>query len=310
MSACCFCFSKSRDPQTTGPLIKRDPEDHYLLFIQDPELKFTRKSLDSTKPGLETPLESLPDTSSLQVKQSVESIHSVQSNISLLYFPSNDGFLPCSDIVASKFSSFDKILDLEASSDWEIKIEKPFSCIMLKIGTLSHPEIPLLKGFFDMELNADPEDLYKVLYSPDIRKKWDVNIEQFFEITNKSQDVVEYYMHNKAPWPFADRDFVESRFIRKRINGDIEILFMSLELKDYPENKDKAIRGETIIGGQIFRKRISPVTGKPSLYVTTICQADMKGEIPKKLLQITLPSSFLKWYRTVKKQTQIRIQND
>ena len=100
-------------------------------------------------------------------------------------------------------------------------------------------------------------------------------------------------MLNKAPWPFKDRDFTETRYIRKRINGDIEIYFSASEHQDYPEIKDKAIRGETIIGGQFFRKRISPITGLPTLIVTSICQADMKGVVPKKALKVTLPSSVL-----------------
>ena len=116
-------------------------------------------------------------------------------------------------------------------------------------------------------------------------------------------------MHNKAPWPFTDRDFVETRFVRKRDNGDIEIYFRSSCNQDFPESSYGVIRGETILGAQIFRKKVSSVTGKVTLFVTTICQADMKGEIPKKALGITLPFSVLKWFNSVKKQLNVRKNN-
>ena len=114
-------------------------------------------------------------------------------------------------------------------------------------------------------------------------------------------------MLNKAPWPFQDRDFVETRYVRKKVNGDIEIYFTGSYHKDYPEDKNKAVRAESIIGGQIFRKRISNITGQVSLMITTIFQADMRGEIPKKALKFTFPTSVLKWFRDVKKQAQIRV---
>lgn len=309
MSSCCFCFKKKRQVTTNDTIIQREPSDHYQMLTQEPHRKLSTRSIGS-KPGTETPLESSIDSSPVSAQpEPRHSIHSVHSFNTLLYFPSKDPLRSCSDLVTAQFQNFTKILELEASSDWEIKIDKPFACIMLKPGTQSHPDIPLMKAFFDMEINANPEDLYEIMYWPETRKRWDNSIGSFFEISRSSEDVIQYYMHNKAPWPFKDRDFVETRYIRKRVNGDIEIFFTSLEHNEHPENKDKAIRGETIMGAQIMRKRISPITGNYSLYVTTICQADMKGEVPKKALKVTLPSSLLKWYRGIKKQLQIKIES-
>ena len=191
-----------------------------------------------------------------------------------------------------------------------MKIDKPFACIMIRTGTPNAPDIPIMKALFDMEIDAEPEDMYDVIYNPIIRKGWDNSIGAYNEIIRPSDDVIHYYMLNKAPWPFKDRDFTEIRYIRRRVNGDMEIYFSALGHQDYPEVKEKAIRGETIIGGQIFRKRISPITGLPTLMVTSICQADMKGEVPKKALKVTLPSSVLKWYRSLKKQLQAKVANE
>lgn len=308
MSACCFFFHKKKKVPKEDILILKEQQDHYQIIIEEPPHKISTKSFSQSKPESEFQLEgSIESTSIPEQSESRPSVLSVVNYNALLYFPSNEQLTPCSDYVTSQFPNFAKILELEASSDWEVKIDKSYACIMLKTETSSHPGIPILKAFFDMELDAYPQDLYEILYMPEYRMRWDNDIQAFYEIGHLTEDAVQYYMHNKAPWPFKDRDFVETRYRRKRVNGDNEILYLSLEHGEFPENKEKAIRAETIIGGQIFRRRISPSTGKPSLYVTTIFQADMKGDIPKKALKITVPSNMLKWYRTVKKQLQIKI---
>ncbi|OMJ94570.1 hypothetical protein SteCoe_2215 [Stentor coeruleus] len=309
MSACCFCFHKKKKLQNEDLLIQKEQQDHYQILIEEPPRKLSTKSFNKNKPESDFQLEgSIESTSIPEPSESRNSVLSVVNN-ALLYFPSNDQISPCSDYVTSQFHNFTKILELEASSDWEVKIDKPFACIMLKTETSSHPGIPILKAFFDMELDAYPQDLYEILYLPEYRMRWDTDIQIFYEIGHLAEDAVQYYMHNKAPWPFKDRDFVETRYKRNRVNGDIEILYLSLDHNEFPEKKEKAIRAETIIGGQIFRRRVSLSNGKPSLYVTTIFQADMKGDIPKKALKITVPTNILKWYRTVKKQLQIKIHS-
>lgn len=230
------------------------------------------------------------------------------SSVCPLYFPSRDPLLPSSDIVSSFNSNFELILDLESDTDWEIKQEKPFAYIMTRTGNGTHPSIAMVKAFFDLELDAEPELLYNILYDPATRKKWDQGVSEFVEIEKIRDDVVQYYMLNKAPWPFADRDFVENRYTRKRTNGDLEIFYQGTENNEFLPNQGKVIRGETLLGGQVFRKRLSPNTGKPSLMITAICQADLKGEIPKKLMKVTLPSSLLRWFTSIKKQVSLAMQ--
>mmetsp|Transcript_28626 Transcript_28626/g.28258 ORF Transcript_28626/g.28258 Transcript_28626/m.28258 type:complete len:173 (+) Transcript_28626:512-1030(+) len=160
----------------------------------------------------------------------------------------------------------------------------------------------MVKACFDMEINANPIDLYFLLYDVDTRKQWDKSsVGEFIEIY-KTEDVVGYYMLNKAPWPFSDRDFIERRFIRKRDNGDIEVYYREYPAQDFQPPKSKAERGRTLFGGQIFRKRVSQISGEPTLLVTLVSQADMSGKIPVKAFEETLPNSLLKWYRSVRKE--------
>ena len=307
MSACCFCFGKNKNKiEDEEVSLKKTYSEHYQSLIK--EYDSSAKSLEASKPESETNLENATDSSSNSVIPDRKG--STNSNLLNLYLPSKEEFCPCSELVLSKYSNFEMLLELEANSDWEMKIDKPFACIMIRTGTPNAPDIPIMKALFDMEIDAEPEDMYDVIYNPIIRKGWDNSIGAYNEIIRPSDDVIHYYMLNKAPWPFKDRDFTEIRYIRRRVNGDMEIYFSALGHQDYPEVKEKAIRGETIIGGQIFRKRISPITGLPTLMVTSICQADMKGEVPKKALKVTLPSSVLKWYRSLKKQLQAKVANE
>jgi hypothetical protein len=108
-------------------------------------------------------------------------------------------------------------------------------------------------------------------------------------------------MLNKAPWPFSDRYFIEERNMRYRSNGDIEVLHKDVQSDYVPKCAGKAEKARTIVGGQIIRRRIDPFTNQPTLLVTLINQTDMGGKIPPKVLSTTLPSSLIKWYRTVKK---------
>lgn len=150
-----------------------------------------------------------------------------------------------------------------------------------------------------MQVNANPEDLQFLMYDLEARKSWDkASVLTFVEISKISSDASCFYMLNKAPWPFANRDFVEQRLVRRRDNGDIENLTLEITHPDYPVVK-KVERARTVLGGTLFRKRISKLTGEPTLLVTMITQADMNGVIPAKFISETLPSSLLKWYKTM-----------
>lgn len=295
MLGCCKCFVKGSKNQSKVS-VERTNSEHYTLGIENASCTI---SVQSSKPQTDSQLDILTDSSSLPLPPTQSRL---QNEIPL-YLPSKSPILPVPSQVSDNFQIFESILDLESDPDWDLKLEKPFAYIMVRTGTKTHPEIPLMKAFFDLELNIDPDLVYDILYNPDIRKKWDLSLGEYIEF-NKQEGVIQYYMLNKAPWPFADRDFVETRYIRKRVNGDLEVCFSATLHEDFPEIKEKAVRAEVVIGGQIFRKRISPNTGQMSLIISTIVQADLKGEIPKKMLKITLPASVFKWFKSVKKQVE------
>ena len=298
----CSCFYPKNKPVEEEITFHEHQVDHYQLSIPTPQRSLSE---DSLKNPLGSQPETATDTSSLPFQADASRF---SSNTCPLFFPTRDPLSPSSDLVSSNNSNFETILDLESDPDWELKQDKPFAYIMIRSGSPDYPNIPMMKAFFDLELDVEPELLHDILYDPKSRKKWDTSIGEYKVIDKIRDDVVQYYMLNKAPWPFTDRDFVETRYVRRRNNGDMEIFYRASESEEFVESGDKVIRGQTIFGGQIFRKRISPNSGKPSLLITTICQADLKGEIPKKLLKITLPSSMLKWFRSIKKQLELALK--
>ena len=297
MFCCCSkIFKQSKLNANTSQVLQSS--ENYTLNIEAPSLV----SNQSPNPRTDSQLETLTDTSSFP--------YSLEPAITLvpqypLYFPSRDCLVPSSELVNAESKNFESILDLEADVDWEVKVEKSNAIIMVRTGSKTHPKIPMMKAFFDFEADVEPGLVYDVIYDPEIRKKWDSSLAEYNLIQNQN-DMIQYYMHNKAPWPFDDRDFVETRFLRTRSNGDLEVYFRASISEQYSEAQEKVVRGETILGGQIFRRRISPNTGKMSLIVTTIVQADIKGEVPKKLLRVTFPATVLSWFKSVKKQVDIR----
>ena len=307
MFRCCIIFQKNKRKDSDAISIKNIPTQHYSDQISEESQESSLSAPTDLNPKPDNEIENSTDSSSEPLSNDIP-----QDSYSIcpLLFPSRDDLGPSSDLVASESSNFDILLNLESEPDWEVKLEQLNAYVMIKPSNEVQKEVPIMKAFFDLEMEVDPELVYNIIYEPEIRKQWDKSIEIYTEIEKIREDVIQYYMHNKAPWPFADRDFVETRYIRRRANGDLEIYFTRSENEQFPDKGNKVVRGETIIGGQIYRKRISPSTGKMSLMITSVFQADLKGEIPKKLLKITLPSSVLKWFKSVKRQVQIMVGSD
>lgn len=199
-----------------------------------------------------------------------------------------------SGLVQERESEFKRLLDMEAEENWELKMEKDFLKVFIKMDE----EVPIVKALFNMKVDADPQVLYDLLYNVNARTAWDSSVLDYQELSQLDKDTVVYYMLNKAPWPFNNRDFVEVRYTRRAVNGDIEIFYKETEWDH--SGTPGAERGRTLFAGQVFR-RISTPQGK-TLLVTLISQAVFSSKIPPKALKETLPLSLLNWYKTVRKE--------
>jgi hypothetical protein len=251
-----------------------------------------------------------PSTSDIKQTTTLESIGT--SDVTILsepekqdqflsMFRTESALLPSSVEVQSIEGDIGYILKIEQDvNSWTLKTEKPFIRIYLRNSTDFNAELPVVMTMVNLEIDADPERLLEIMYDPDKRKKWDKqSVIEFVELERPNEDVLIYYMANKAPWPFSDRDFIEKRYIRRRSNGDIEIFSRHTNYENLPEISKKCERGKTIISGQIIRRRIDPLTSAPTILFTLINQSDMGGKIPPKILSDTLPASMVKWCKTI-----------
>lgn len=251
-----------------------------------------------------------PSTSDIKQTTTLESIGI--SNVPILpeadkqdqflsMFRTEGTLLPSSAEVQSIESDIEYILKIEQDvNSWTLKTDKPFIRIYLRNSTDYNADLPVVMTMVNLEIDAEPERLLEIMYDLDKRKKWDKqSVLEFVELERPSEDVLIYYMANKAPWPFSDRDFIDKRYIRRRSNGDIEIFSHHTNYENLPEISKKCERGKTIIAGQIIRRRIDPSTSAPTILFTLINQSDMGGKIPPKVLSDTLPASMVKWCKTI-----------
>ena len=211
------------------------------------------------------------------------------------YFYAGDvQYIEKSGLVQERETEFKRLLEMESEENWELKMEKDFLKVFIKMDE----DVPIVKALFNMQVEADPQVLYDLLYNVSARTAWDSSVIEYQELSQLDKDTVVYYMLNKAPWPFNNRDFVEVRYTRRTANGDIEIFYKETEWDH--SGTPGAERGRTLFAGQILRKTSTP-QGK-TLLVTLISQAVFSGKIPPKALKETLPISLLNWYKTVRKE--------
>ena len=144
----------------------------------------------------------------------------------------------------------------------------------------------LMKTYALVE-NITPEVIYEVMANQEIRSKWDKVISNF-EIIEDFPDEgrsVLYYMV-KTPIGVSNRDFVQQRKVKKNfpVEGAITMHFKSVTHPKCPE-KSRTVRAETLISGYIME----PATdskGRPSTRLTIISQNDIKGVVPKTLVNM------------------------
>ena len=71
---------------------------------------------------------------------------------------------------------------------------------------------------------------FNKLYNIEERKKWDENIVEYKILKEISPGILHYYMINRIPYPFKNRDFVEKRtsFFVKELNQHV-ILYNQID---------------------------------------------------------------------------------
>jgi hypothetical protein len=196
-------------------------------------------------------------------------------------------------LIESKFETDDSVkhlleIEAEPESKYKIMIKNEKMTILRK--TEEGNPVVLIKSTSIVEGPADK--IFQLIYDMNYRSKWDKVFSnlKIVKILNENTDVM--YTYLKAPFMIADRDFLQKRTCYKNFrNIDYVIAFRSWDDAEIPPIKN-VIRANTVISGYIIRA-VTPI--KCSL--TMISQTDIKGSIPKSIINAFAAKAPLDWIK-------------
>lgn len=183
-------------------------------------------------------------------------------------------------------SEFDFLVQKEAESNknWNIVADRKdltVSTVLNKTGGIT------LRAWATME-GVDVHVAFRLFHDIGLRVMWDKTFEKMHLIDDgskgkKASDIL--YCVLKIPTVTA-RDFLQYRRVLLQEDGSILVVLRSAENPSMPEQK-KFIRAESFIQGYVFRQRM--VGGVPSTDMFTIIACDVKGMIPKWIVNFVAP---------------------
>jgi len=139
----------------------------------------------------------------------------------------------------------------------------------------------------------------KMLFEHQYRKSWDTVIAdvKLIETLSNGCDII--HIQANAPFGIAGRDFVHIRTSRDLPKGAKLVLDVSTVHPGVPETLDY-VRAETIFSGGILESTFVPNMETKSLQEATlysmITQVDIKGIIPKTLVNMVITKSTCDWF--------------
>jgi len=127
------------------------------------------------------------------------------------------------------------------------------------------------------------------------RLKWDTTFSDFKLIESDIDGCEIIYCLLKAPFPVANRDFLQWRRTETDATDTTKIMMRSASHPSIPE-KNGVIRAETLISGYIIEPK-SPTS--TSLFI--LAQTDVKGYIPKWIVNAGAARSPIQWVENLRK---------
>lgn len=187
-------------------------------------------------------------------------------------------------------------LDLQMTVDQDVstwsKVFDSEEVVVFKKKTEGTPMV-LIKAV--ATLQGIPKDIvFEAIYDTEIRQQWD-KLFHHFEVVEHDEEkmiTVLYYII-KAPIGISNRDFLQRRKVIHDFpkKGVTYMHFKSIEHKDKPPVKG-IIRAETIISGYVLEQIEDD---PPTTRLTVISQNDIKGLIPKYLVNMASGKAPKQW---------------
>lgn len=190
--------------------------------------------------------------------------------------------------------SFEQLLSIESELNtdkiWRQVIDKPETKIFQKKAENS--PICMIKAFCQVKYSA--QTVYTAIWQTEIRTKWDTLFHEFRLIDKQEDYEILYYMI-KTPFGITRRDWLQRRVEIHDFPepGTIILHFVSIDHPKMPPNKG-IIRAETLVSGYIIRP-----TSEKTCTVTIISQNDIKGLIPKALVNSVASKAPVDWVNSM-----------
>ena len=155
---------------------------------------------------------------------------------------------------------------------------------------------PLILVRCDSMVRGDVEKIFDLLFDLGKRERWDTIFckMKVLKVINDHTDLV--YSYIKAPSFITNRDFLQKRISYRNVQGfDIVIAFISMSDDDFPLVK-KTIRAHTYISGYALKQENPEYTS-----IVTLSQSDIKGLIPKAILNRAAAKAPYDWVKKLEK---------
>lgn len=187
-------------------------------------------------------------------------------------------------------------LDLQMTVDQDVstwnKVFESDEVVVFKKKTEGTPMV-LIKAVATLR-GIPKEIVFEAIYDTDIRQQWDKLFHHFevVEHDEEKMDTVLYYVI-KAPIGISNRDFLQRRKVIHDFpkKGVTYMHFKSIEHEDKPPVKG-IVRAETIISGYVIEQIED---NPPTTRLTVISQNDIKGLIPKYLVNMASGKAPKQW---------------
>jgi hypothetical protein len=190
--------------------------------------------------------------------------------------------------------SFDQLLSIEAepTSDWKQTVNKPET----KIYTKNPKDSPLCMVKAFCEVPYPQEIVFKAIWDTNVRRQWDAVFHEFKLIDSQEFHDSLYYMI-KTPLGITKRDWIQRRTHLRDYPGpgNITAHFVSIDHPEVPPIKG-VIRAATLVSGYVFRS-----SGPNSCSLTIISQNDVKGLIPKMIVNRVASKAPADWVKSLYK---------
>ena len=195
---------------------------------------------------------------------------------------------------------FEQLLTIEREPSnekvWRLVVNKPETkCYQRKV---ENSPICMIKAFCDVKYSA--MTVYTAIWDTSIRRQWDAVFNEFRLIESLPDYEVLYYMI-KTPFGITKRDWLQRRTEIHDFPepGTIILHFISMDHPGMPPKKG-VIRAETLISGYIIRP-----TGEKTCKVMIVSQNDIKGLIPKAIVNSVASRAPADWVDSMNRGCKI-----